>query len=531
MARPSLTAAFKAYSKAMAETTGVASPRSYVFDNLDPEAQDVIHRRAEFAGTHIIPRLEHVIGLLQGRREGWTEATDEQYKDTKTTELRKMLDRADSVRSHKVDLSIPSMTHNLDSLVRSGFSAARAETRFRQQHTGSTELEIPTGGDFYTLHPQAYKQAADLWLPSEPGNPFGPATRLIHAGGQFSSNSPPREELIGMSGGTRLYAAGDLGVSISHHAAKYLNQAAQAIHGKNGPVIESGYHKTGELPEAHAALVYKALRNFQVAGTKGYEKLTIHPALKQGLKFDKELYDDYGSAAVDMVRGASTGGLNSMYRFLRVMRAPETFSLPSDYMKVGTYAATNASGLRDHEALREAATHMVGAATHGNRWWDENPGALEHVLRYQNHPFFRNPTAVGDVHMGRALANPESSMPFADIKALDPMIRPEHFLVAQNEIGGDFPTVYHQGKAISPVAQGYLAQEKAMQDVSIPFPMRGRTGHLSPQVVQALGWVRQQLTRPTFANKVAAGKLSPWESDVRRDPSLHPNPVIFRPNR
>lgn len=527
MAR-SRSAEFGPWANRVSKRLGTQIPRSVTFSTLSPENQDIVNARGVFAGEHILDTAERHLESLGNVISGFTETHNPENIKVKKTEHKKLSENISGIREalggKKVDFSVGGLASNFRSLLDAGFEKARSVTRFRKQQTGSTVLEQPAGGAFYVEHPAAYLELAKRHLGgSTASEKMSNAERLTIAGAEFSAKSAPQDELRAASGLARIESAkSDIGFDISHHAAKYLNTHAKKINSESVD-IEPGSHSLGSLPAEHAALVTRAISD-RAKGNK------IHQSLARGLKLDHELKDFVEPAAMDVVAGAASGGVPSMYRAYRKLKSGG-FSDETDYLKVGTYATTNVLGLRDNENLGIAVKHMIGAATHGDEYWDRNPGALEHVLKMQKHPLMQADLGVSDVHAARSMTNPGGVLNLDQISSLDTKIRPEGFLSGQSKLGGKFPSVVHEGRTISPEKLGYLLQEEALVHDPTPVPAKGRTLHLRGGIDQAIGWLQQQMRMPSTAKARKAIetaknlKLNPdIESDVRSNPEINLNP-------
>lgn len=523
---------FGAWAKRASNVIKTQIPRRVTFASLSPEGQETVNARGRFAGENLLNTAEQHLSNLSNKIANFGPEHREEYTSNVIAEHKKLSEQIGGLREalsgKEVDFSEEGLSSNFRSLVDAGYENARRTTRFRQQHTGSDVLEIPSGGVFYADHPARYLELAKKYM----GGGIHNAERLVVAGAEFSVNSPPRDELRAASGMARFDAAGDsVGVDINHHAARYLNDQAKRIN-KGSKDIEPGSHRMVDLPAEHSALIVRAISDIA-------NKKELHPALRRGLRLGQEA-KELQPAAMDIVAGAQKGGVPSIARSTGIMRDIGRFSNETDFLKVGTYATLNVLGLRKNKELRASIKHMMGASTHGNKYWDKHPEALEQVDKMQSHPLMNHFLAVSDVHAARSQVNPGGVLNIDQLSSLDERIRPEALLAGQSRMpgGSNFPTVMHEGKAVSPVKLGFLLQEQAMVRNPTKVPAKGRTLYLPGHVDQAVGWVQQQIRYPSshpirraLRNAAELGLDSGIDSDVESNPQINVNPSITPKDR
>ena len=404
-----------------------------------------------------------------------------------------------------------------------GVKAARSRQRFEDASGNAGNiLYLPTGADFYPMHHGTYEHIAKHYY----GSGLTPehSRNLILAGTPFSAGVSPQVEVQGASGLGFFDSRGkDIGFKINHTGADRINSLLnmQQVSGKNKRVADTnsgfpteeltaGTHSFANLHPAHKALIAA-----HVGGAKSLSDLSGH--IDVGSR-SEELREAGGL----LVGAAGTSGVPAIHKAFNTLINPAaaTRATNGPEQKVATYSPTTLISRPEHA---QVIRHLVGAYTHGDRYWKQNPQAATEVSERLHHPAFRNPFLVSDIHHARATSGLDPHLALALGDTLRPDARFTTPASVSKHLGVPNTRVPHG----SPVNMGhlaYLAQEQ-MGDVgmSVHVPGFGKY-RFAPHIEQAMGWIGIQGSYPAGREALKRGTRSLIQQDVDLDPTKSLNP-------
>lgn len=519
MARRKRHEEFHSWSGRAADIAGQRLPRTYDISTQPPEVLEEGNARAIRFGQELPAIAAADLKQVEGRLANPKEARNPAYQkglEVKLAHSQKAAKTAEEVGA--IDTSVEGMTANVQRLLNHAINKARSATRYNEQ-SGSPKMELPAGFDFYPEHAGAYGDISRRNFGNDPEK----HSRLVKAATPFSAGAMPRVELQGAAGLARLTAGGgEYGITLDDASAKYLNEAASKV--KSGgheitPVSAGNYSLTDKrLSPEHASVILQHHKN-------AMEGKPTHEALSK-VQFSHGA-QDLAPAASAVIGAAGTSGAGVVANGLRIMDSPHHFSNPPatpGAWKVPSYGTTTLLHNEDHANLSKTLEHMVGAAVHGEEYWNANPGAQEHVQKYMNHPALTSPHIVSDIHNARALL--AGGLDYKTGVNMGDRLRPESMFTRPSHFGKDEIQSTRRGSGIQTPDLGYLIQEHATREAKMSFPMGGQRHELPGHAKQALIWYAQQANEPTNKAQIKEGSKSVIHSVVKEQPTKSLNPIV-----